>query len=169
MATALPSSTIKKASSGKDEVLLSAETAFSIEVVETKTTADVQVDEIPIAGTQDTEKDELTDLPNVPGCLGCLTDGIHKLTSKSQSRKPGDTNLAVGLSCFCYLYPTITIFSLTAWSVRSSLFYEACWYVVVSTNSFLSDYVFLGTESIWHPVDRWTGSNIYVHCGCPKC
>ena len=136
----------KKAASEKDETLLSS----TLEIDSTKT-IESKIAVSPIAGDA---TDDMTILPQHQ-CF--LVDHYHKMFDRDSSVTPEYKHWAVGLSCLCYLLPAVVIFALTAWSVRGSMFYEACLYIIVATNSFMADHVMIGVVSIWHVADRWTG------------
>eukprot|EP01084_Bolivina_argentea_P197880 338999_1 len=67
------------------------------------------------------------------------------------------TDWMVGLSCFAYLLPSFTIWCIAS-NLRVYTPYEFVFYIVVTTNSFIADYIYMGQISIWHALDRWTAT-----------
>ena len=85
-----------------------------------------------------------------------LVDAWRKMLSCTPSRDAYWSDWRVGLSCWSYLAPAIVIW-LIAMNVRNCIAYEFALYIIVPTNSFVADYVFMGRVSVWHLIDRWTG------------
>lgn len=88
--------------------------------------------------------------------INFVVDAWHKMLSCDPTRGALWSDWKVGLSCFAYLAPAIAIWCIP-WNVRNCIVYEMTLYIVVSTNSFVADYIFMGKISMWHMLDRWTG------------
>eukprot|EP00483_Globobulimina_turgida_P001949 UN01951 len=74
------------------------------------------------------------------------------------------TNWMVGLSCACFLMPSITIIILQAWNtVRMCIIFDAIYFLLVAICSFLSDYVYCYVKERpcnikFEIVDNWTAT-----------
>jgi len=77
-------------------------------------------------------------------------------------RGPQWTNWVVGLSCFCFLFPSFTILICGGWNTtRPCSLFDAVYFGIVSVCSFLGDYVYC-----YHPnpplpfgtIDIWTAT-----------
>eukprot|EP01084_Bolivina_argentea_P247795 414540_1 len=93
--------------------------------------------------------------------MSFLTDTFRRMLSTKPSRYERFTDWSVGLSCFAYMLPAVTIWFI-ALNVRNCILYEFSFYIVVSTNSFIADYIFMGQISIWHAIDRWTATACFI-------
>ena len=94
--------------------------------------------------------------------LNFLSDAWHKMLSCTPTRDRYWSDWRVGLSCWCYLAPAIAIW-LLAMNIRNCITYELALYIIVPTNSFVADYIFMGRVSVWHMIDRWTGKKYTLH------
>ena len=91
-------------------------------------------------------------------CIHFLIDAWYKMLSCRPNRyTPHWSDWRVGLSCWAYLAPAIAIWFI-AMNIRNCITYEFALYIIVSTNSFVADYVCMGRVSMWHMIDRWTGT-----------
>jgi len=95
-----------------------------------------------------------------------LKDHGQKLVGK---KKPVDeerdrswTNWWIGISCCCFLMPSMTILILRAWSdVRRCIIFDCIYFVIVAICSFLSDFVYCYVKDPPLPfetIDQWTAT-----------
>lgn len=79
-----------------------------------------------------------------------------------KGRTPDWANWVIGLSCFCFLFPSITILALRAWNVsRKCIWFDMIYFIIVSTFSFLSDYVYCYKPNPpldFATIDQWTAT-----------
>jgi len=87
---------------------------------------------------------------------------VGKKSPLECDRGPEWTNWIVGLSCSCFIMPSITILILQAWNVnRMCIIFDCIYFIIVAICSFLSDYVYC-----YHPnpplsfvtIDQWTAT-----------
>ena len=90
-------------------------------------------------------------------CINFLFDTWYKMFSCDPIRDANWTDWRVGLSCWAHLAPAIAIW-LIGMNIRNCIVYEFVLYIIVPTNGFFADYVNTGRVSMWHMIDRWTGT-----------